>query len=292
MIYLNMPDFVLGAKIYDFILKFQQDFPEAFYENTKIATVFGNFPNSIWNGGGFYFSQAWEKEEVKDLIHLYNDTLNIPLRFTFTNPLIEERHCYDSYCNMIAECGHNGKNEILTSSRILENYLRKTYPKYKYCHSIIASKDTPYDMDKKYHISVMQRRMNNNWEFLETIPMKQRGSIEFLCNDPCPDDCPRLYTHYRDFARAQIEFDSSSPLLGCSMKHIKGEFVNKYTKTLETYISREMIEKIYFPRGFNQFKLSGRGDYHAIINNIIDYWVKPEYKNDIRIKLYRLVMED
>ena len=42
--------------------------------------------------------------------------------------------------------------------------------------------------------------MNNNWEYLETIPEDKRGKIEFLCTDPCPDNCPRIYTHYKNFA--------------------------------------------------------------------------------------------
>lgn len=290
MIYLNLPDFNLGVRIYEFIVKFRKDYPEVFYEDTEIAAIFGNFSSAIWNGGGIDLSSNQDRAMVQDLIDFYNEELKIPLRFTFTNPLIEEKHCYDSYCNMIAECGHNGKNEILTSSNFLESYLRKNYPNYKYCHSIIASKNEPYDTQNKYYLSVMQRRMNNNWDFLETIPMEQRGRIEFLCTDPCPDDCPRLYTHYRDFARAQIEYDVNAPQIACSMDKVKSEFGFKYLKTLETYISREMIEKNYVPRGFNQFKLSGRGSISAIVYNLIEYFIKPEYRDDLRAMLYDLYL--
>lgn len=290
MIYLNLPDFTDGMRIYEYIIKFRRDYPEVFYENTEIATIFGNFSGAIWNGGGLNLIKLWSRNEVQDLIGYYNEELKIPLRFTFTNPLIEEKHCYDSYCNMIAECAHNGINEVLTSSNYLEDYLRKNYPKFKFCHSIIATGDNPCDLSDRYHISVMRRRMNNNWEYLDTIPMEKRGKIEFLCTDPCPDNCPRIYTHYRDFARAQIEYNPEACNLGCSMEKEKGAFHYNHLYSLDTYISRDMIEKEYLPRGFTQFKISGRGNIGAQIFHVCDYMVKPEFKRDVMAALFDLFL--
>lgn len=277
----NMPEFLRGADVYGTIMSLQETHPEIFYENSEIVSVFGNFPSSIWNGGGINIGEVATKGQMEDVFGYYNEVLNLPLRLTFTNPLVDERHLSDTYCNLIAECGHNGQNEILTSSPILENYLRQNYPKYKFCASIIGTREVPYKDTNKYDLVVMRRRMNNNWEFLETIPEKDRTKIEFLCCDPCPDDCPRLYTHYRDFARAQLEYDNNNPACACSMEHLKGEFPNYYMTTLDTFISRDMIDKEYLPRGFNQFKLSGRGSALGPITNIVRYLIKPEYQTDV-----------
>lgn len=290
MIHLNMPDFVLGKSAYAYITELRQAHPEAFYDNVDIASVFGCFYGATWNGGGMLIGTNSSKTEVRDTIEFFNNELHIPLRFTFTNCLLEERDCYDRYCNMIAEVGNNGKNEILTSSPVLEEYLRKTYPNYKFCHSIIATKDHPYDTSGRYDLVVMKRRMNNNWEYLDSVPMQDRGKIEFLCTDPCPDDCPRLYSHYRSFARAQLECDHELPDVTCTMQHIRGAFTDLHTTTLETYISRETIEKEYLPRGYSQFKLSGRSNLGAIIFNIVNYMVKPEYRQDIVQQLYQLYL--
>lgn len=290
MINLNMPDFDAGYPAYCTLNELLHTHPEAFYENTKVAAIFGCFNAAIWNGGGMLISGSAGRDLVRDRVNFYNNVMHVPMRLTFTNPLITEHQCYDTYCNMIAEECHNGLNEILTSSPVLEDYLRKNYPNYKFCRSIIATKDEPYNTDPKYDLVVMRRRMNNNWEYLDTIPMEHRGKIEFLCCDPCPDDCPRIYTHYRDFARAQIDLNPEAPNVTCSMHAIKGDFQAKYTRSLETYISRELIEKEYLPRGFTQFKLSGRTNIGAIIFNIINYYVKPEYREDITIQLYHAYM--
>ncbi len=275
----NLPDFIKGRPVYAILNDWMKNTPDILLPNTEIACVYGNFNSCIWNGGGTNFDKPQTKAEIMEYIDFYNNKLHIPLRFTFTNPLITERHLDDAYGNLIAECGHNGKNEILTSSIVLENYLRKKYPNYKYGHSIIASREEPIDLSDKYFLSVMRRRMNNNWNYLETIPEELRYKVEFLCTDPCPDNCPRLYTHYRDFARAQLEFNPNEAC-NCTMSDAKGEFQYKYLRGLETYISREMIDKEYLPRGFNQFKISGRGSALGAIMGTVNYMINPEYKDD------------
>lgn len=275
----NLPDFVKGRPVYALLHDWMQIAPDVLLPNTEIACVYGNFPGCIWNGGGTNFEGFFTKSQIMEYIDFYNNKLHIPLRFTFTNPLIDERHLNDTYANLIAECGHNGQNEILTSSIVLENYLRKKYPNYKYCRSIIASREEPIDLSDKYYLSVLRRRMNNNWEFLETIPEELRYKVELLCTDPCPDNCPRLYTHYRDFARAQLEFNPNEAC-NCTMMDVKGNFQYKYLHSLDTYISREMIDKEYLPRGFNQFKISGRGSALGAIMGILEYMISPEYKAD------------
>lgn len=276
----NLPDFIAGKAVYTALVDLKQEASDFWRPNTEIACVYGNFPSCIWNGGGLNVSGSWNRRDIMALIEFYNYTLRIPLRFTFTNPLIDERHLHDCYANMIAECGHNGMNEILTSSTILEKYLREKYPNYKYCRSIIGARDQAIDLSDKYYLTVCQRRMNNNWEFLESIPEEQRHKVEFLCTDPCPDNCPRLYTHYRDFARAQIEYLPGTPECACSMNDIKGAFSHKYLHTLQTYISREKIDSEYLPRGFNQFKISGRGSPMGGIMGALNYMVNPEYRDD------------
>lgn len=280
--YFNVPDFVNGQDTYSFFLNLKNRFPYAFYEDYEIMSVFGCFSNCIWNGGSNYNSPVFANgPKVKDVIDFYNQELNLPVRFTFTNPILEEKHYYDTYGNLIAELGHNGKNEILVSNPGFEEYLRANYPNYKYIKSIIGTKDQPVFLDDKYYMSVMRRRMNNNWEYLETIPMEKRSKIEFLCTDPCPDNCPRIYTHYQAHARTQLNFGFPDPNNDCTMNDVKGPFINKYCATLETSISREQIEKDYIPRGFNVFKLSGRFNLGAIIMNLTNYLTKLDYKEDV-----------
>lgn len=281
MINMNMPDFLDGRLIYGAVYDLRIDYPDIFYQDTHIASIFGCFPGCIWNGGSTNFYPYWFKKDIELLIHWYNDVLEVPIRFTFTNPLIQEKHLNDTYGNLIAELGHNGKNEILTSSRILENYLREKYPNYKYCASIVGTDIEPYSTDPHYGLVVMRRKMNNNWDYLDTIPMEHRHKIEFLCNDPCPDNCPRIYSHYRDLARAQIEMDPTGTRTECSMLEKRGTLQRYNTRQLKSYISREQILNDYLPKGFNQFKVSGRSNPWRIMHNICEYMVKPDYYDDV-----------
>lgn len=280
----NLPDFIQADRPVSIYSNLKAEAPYIFLPNSEIASVFGIFPGAIWNGGGMSFGgqKIWTREEMKSIIEYYNFELHIPLRFTFTNPLLAQEHVYDTFCNVIAECGHNGYNEILVVSPILEAYLRERYPNYKYCRSIIGTREIPCDLSDKYDLTVMRRIKNNDWEFLEQIPQEKRHKVEFLCTDPCPDNCPRLYTHYRDFARGTLEFSTSDESQRCNMFEVKGRFKHHYTTGLKTYISREMIDNEYLPRGFNQFKISGRGSFIGAMNGIVEYMIKPEYRQDVR----------
>lgn len=285
----NLPEFFMAKNIYFCLMDVSRQYPEVLRPNTEIHAIFGNFPGSIWNGGGLNVAGNVPKEEIEETIHFFNYELGLPLRFTFTNPLIGPRQYYDTYSNIIAEVGNNGKNQILTSNLGLEKYLRDNYPNYKYCRSILAAEDEPYTLSSPwgpYYLSVMRRNMNNNWEYLETIPMEHRTSIEFLCCDPCPDNCPRLYTHYRDFSRAQNQLSLGGEECYCSMSEAKTFFQmhNMETK-LKTFISRETIDNNYLPRGFNEFKLSGRSSIRGVVFNILTYLIQPEYVHDMFYEL-------
>jgi len=106
----NLPGFYLGQKAYKELFRLIKTYPEILLPNTNISTIFDNFPGCIWNGGTTNYDGNLSIGAIRDIIGFYNEELNIPLRFTFTNPLLHEFHCFDSYSNMIVQAAHNGKN--------------------------------------------------------------------------------------------------------------------------------------------------------------------------------------
>ena len=283
---MNLPDFVRGRPVYECLNWLMKNHPETILPNTEIGSIFGCFPWCIWNGGGLdRGGEPFMRERMEEFVHFYNFEMHVPIRLTFTNPLITEEHLNDVYGNLIAEVCHNGHNEILTSSPVLEDYLRKKYPNYKYCKSIIASRDVAIDLDDKYDLVVARRAVNNDWAILDTIPNDKRGSIEFLCTDPCPINCPRIYTHYRAFARMSLEYTDIDCDSSCSMQEVKGPFQRHYMASLPTTITREMIDKDYLPKGFNQFKVSGRGTMSGPVMAVLNYVLKPEYHDDFIVDM-------
>ena len=282
MININLPGFYLNQRFYGHVVKLMEKYPELVRPNTKIASVFGNFSWSIWNGGGVArVGHPALREEVKDVIDFYNYELQIPLRFTFTNPVLTEKHIYDIYSNMIAEVGNNGHNEILVASSVLEKHLKENYPNYKYCRSIIGSQNGNLDYIDDYNLVVLQRKMNDDWTILESIPYEKRSKVEILCTDPCPVDCPRIYSHYRDFGRATVEFYDGAE---CSMHQVKGCFPHHYMHQLPVHISWDRINNEYAPKGFTQFKVSGRGSIAGAVLAVSNYVIRPEYKDDMIVQ--------
>ena len=123
---------------------------------------------------------------------------NIPLRFTFTNCLLEEKHLLDTYCNLIMESANNGMNEIIINSELLEQFLRTCYPNYKY---ILSTTRCERDVNKinelcdQYDMVVIDYRDNNNFDFLSKLNNKDK--IELLINAYCLPNCKNRKEHYK-----------------------------------------------------------------------------------------------
>lgn len=286
MINYHCPDFWNHHYIYLELLSLYNNYKECFYENVNIGSIFGAFPGMIWNGGTF---DGEKKASFKDIDYIVNFHYEnkIPLNLTMTNPLIQEKHLYDDYCNMILEKCENDLNEILINSSILENYIRENFPKYKINHSILATKKDKtlneyLEETKKYNKIVLPRRILKNWDFLNQIPFELRNKFEFLCNDPCPIDCPRLYSHYEDFGKAQLGILKNQNLIDCNFCY-NTPFV--YHSTQKYQISFEEIKNLYNPANFSEFKISGRLEKNYAITAIVPYLIKPEYQKDVYLIL-------
>ena len=208
---------------------------------------------------------------------IFNHRFKVPLRLTMTNPLIKEEHLTDVYANFILRNLQNGFNQILVSSSILEKYIREKYPNYPIIRSVLAAENKYYDDSDKYFMSVLRRNQNNNIDFLKQI--KNKDKIEILVNEFCNPLCPRNYSHYEDYAKANLMNPNNEDLnLKCNYEITH---VMNYKSKHPHCISREQINSIYRPLGFKHFKIAGRGTKtFPLILDYAHYFVKEEYKND------------
>lgn len=290
----HIPDFINHCRLNLLLLTLMQQHPEYFREGVKIASVFGAFPPSLWNGGRNTVGVV-DDEIIKQVTKAFNSR-GVPLRFTFTNPLIEEKHLGDPFCNKVMRMCDNGLNEVIVLSTILEEYIRKNYPSYKItsstCKEIRNADELSAELEKDYHYVVLDYNWNNNFEFLETLPHKEK--CELLINACCVPNCPRRGEHYRSIGETQIkyaEYMKTPPMMRkpthfedfkcpSMLRHI-------YQITdLPTHISPDAIVEKYVPMGFNQFKIEGRTVPDiALAENYIYYMIKPEYKDTARLEL-------
>lgn len=222
------------------------------------------------------------KKEVERIIKSYN-ALGIPVRFTWTNVLLEEQHTYDTYCNMIMKVGNNGMNQVLVNRPVLEEYIRKNYPDYKVLSSttkrILNVDHLIEELEKDYFLVVLDYDFNHDEKVLEKIqPYADR--IEILVNETCQGHCPSRVKHYIEMSRHQLEFDTSIQF-PCSDPAKERNTFNASMRSPNFISNDDIVE--YSKRGFVNFKIVGRGlTREFYIDSIIYYLVKPENRDFMR----------
>lgn len=198
-----LPDFFLKYKLNLLFAELWQNSPEVFNEGVNIGAVYGCFPGAIWNGGRL-MTCSLHIGDIENVINRFNE-IDIPLRFTFTNSLLQKEHTFDTYCNLIMESANNGMNEVLVNSPILEDYLRDKYPDFKY---ILSTTRCERDLNKlnqfskEYDMVVLDFRDNNNFDFLNQL--EDKSKIEVLVNSYCNPKCTRRKQHYEMISRNQL----------------------------------------------------------------------------------------
>lgn len=167
----HLPDFAVRYHFNRIFLSMLEHCPQYFYDGVEIASVYGCFPQSLWNGGRT-MPGVCDKSFVKKVVREFNK-LGIPLRFTFTNPMITEEHLNDDFCNFVLRTAENGKNGVIVISPILEQYIRDKYPGYKItsstCKRITDINNLNSELDKNYDIVVLDYDFNNKFDMLEKV---------------------------------------------------------------------------------------------------------------------------
>ena len=286
MINYYCPDFHAGRNIYKKLVLLKNKHSEVFNENVNIKVAFGSFPGMIWNGGGVNMNYFVTMSEVANIINEYK-SLDISLQLTCTNPLIEEKHLNDIYCNKILDIWSQSENSVLVSSPILEAYLREKYPYLKIDRSVVNTHhdyDWEKALDSGYNNIVMPRRHSRNFDCLTSIDNQYRNRIEIICNDKCPINCKRIDFHYNDFAKYTLFEDDQNLNLECTNLERKKAPFNNCKKDEISY--NEIITN-FLPLNYTEFKLTGRGHPIAIVSSIVPYLFKQEYWIDAMVFLLR-----
>ncbi|MCR4842680.1 MAG: hypothetical protein K5840_05410 [Eubacterium sp.] len=273
-----LPDFYGKYRMILFMKTLMERYPDRFFDDIAISAAYGTFPGAIWNGGRVILGSS-TKEQMEFVIRALNEN-GIAVRFTFTNPLIEEKHLWDTYCNLILDLADNGMNEVLVNSPCLEEYIRRTHPDYKILSSTTKCLNTVEDiraeLEKDYHLVVLDSAFNNTDELFE-MPHKEK--IELLANHYCMDNCPNRQEHYRVVGECQLNF--------CEIKFKKCTKINRdFYQMLEnrSFITTDLIYGKYKEAGFYNFKIDGRAfNKYKVLESYMYFFVRPEYRDEVRL---------
>lgn len=273
-----LPDFYVNFRLIIMLDDLMRQSPEMFFDDIKIGAAYGCFPGSIWNGGRVVLGSCTKDEMIYAITEL-NDR-DIAVRYTFTNPLLEKNHIFDTFCNLCMELGDNGRNEVLVNSEVLEDFIRRMYPEYKILSSttkcIRDIEAIQRELEKDYSLVVLDSAMNNTEEL---FAIKHKERIELIANHYCQDDCPRRKEHYNAVGRCQLEFSKIDfPMCG----NINRDFYQIMQN--RSFITTEDIYGKYKECGFVNFKLDGRGfNKYKVLESIIYYFVRPEHRDKVRL---------
>ncbi len=271
--------------------------PEYFREGVKIGSCFGEFPPSLWNGGRNTRGDQCGPEFYNMVIKSLNGW-GVPVRFTYTNTAIEEEDLNDPHCNACLKAAHNGMNGVIVVSDLLEEYVRKNYPKMNIisstCKGIRGIDGVNEELKKGYELVVLDYSLNNRFDELEKI--EDKGRCEILVNSGCTPDCPMRGPHYKNLSENQkrlvrnmkLPREQWEPLKPWDYKGCSGA-QNVYSiQGFSSYVSPEAIWEKYVPMGFRNFKIEGRSDnIFVVLEAYVHYLIKPEYQGPVRLRMLK-----
>ena len=153
---------------------------EAFYEDVKIASVYGAFPPAIWNGGRTIWGYV-NQEQMKGILNFYNSH-DIEVSYTYTNCLLQNIHLHDTFCNLTLQLANNEMNNVIVASSLLADYINENYPKFHLISSTTIPRETLLEVDfKRYKRVVIPWHMNSDFDYLKAV--QNKDAFEILLND-------------------------------------------------------------------------------------------------------------
>ena len=288
-VYWHLPGFCFFRSLNMITIDLIKEFPEKFRENYRIGSVYGTFPGAIWNGGRSVFGLI-PKHEIINTLKLYNDE-GIPVRFTWTNSLLNQEHMLDTYCNLIMRLADNGMNQVLVNSPVVEQYIRDNYPSFPLISSttkrITDTEELISELGKDYRLVVLDYDLNNRESFLNKLkPYANR--LEILVNEICYPNCQKRLEHYEQQSKMQLEYDVRSTF-PCPNTLTKRAF--KECMARPAFLSTEKIGA-YIDRGFVNFKIGGRGMPEDFVKDSYLYFlVREEHREFIRKKMDNILQK-
>lgn len=271
-VHFYVPDFYSNAGLYCMLADFIEHIPQWFFDDFKISAAYGSFPNCIWNGGRVGFGEITRTTMDKVIREL--NSRGIAVRFTFTNPLLEEKHMSDTFSNICLEAADNGMNEVLVNTRVIEDHVRTNYPNFKIISSttkcLRTIEDVEAELDKDYYLVVLDSFLNKDERI---FTLKKRDKLELLVDHGCMFNCPNSTRHYEELGRSQLTF--------CETKFTCPTVVKTFEEIMQGKhsISRELMTEKYIPGGFKHFKLDGRSfQPEKLVDSLLYFMVKPEFR--------------
>lgn len=267
------------------------------YDQARVAGIYDSFPGMLWNGGRVVLGKAPSLQHMQKVVEQINRR-GVKVRYAYSNLLLTENHLKDDLCRMslevLAGCG-SVKNEVITASPLLENYLAANFPALGVCRSTTSSASRGFDFDR-YDMVVLNRNKNRDSGYLKNLPGHLRPKVEISVNEFC-GICSHRHKHYRVISQWQLDvngrtankFDPAGQRYWSERCTLKKSHLHRVN--LPFYVYPQEIYGPYAALGYRNFKLSDRDfSIRLLLEDVLRFMIKPQYRQDIRSKAMKIVL--
>ena len=292
MIYFTLPNFNTNSKINFIISNIANINPEKIKEPIKFIANSGNYPYCYFNGSiNNCYGDLIKYFDYQVICNQYMDNKNA-IRLNLTNAFLTSKDFDNSLLDVILSTHHTGSCYIELNNLALKNYIEDKYPNYQFIYSM------PYDNNNHIMTPDLINQLNDENIFdLITIPfnyikdisflkkIKNKSKIELTVNNLCKN-CDLVQSEICSLKENELQsnYSGTSLLSNCD---------KRVPYTDSTVITLEEIVQKYNAIGIKHYKLVDffQNPCNTIdfINFIIDYFIKDEYKNEIRTLMLKEV---
>jgi len=284
----HLPGLFEFYELYSLFLPLFFEHREYFYDWCEIASIYGAPADCLWGGGRVGFGDN-NPEEVLSLLSRYK----ISARLTFSNSLLGPEHLSDKKCNKLCELFDNSnftENGVIIYSDLLLKYIKEHYPSLYFVSSttkvLTDFNDFTNELNREdFRYVVPDFRHNKSFDKLNTLSIKQKNKVEFLCNECCQISCTQRKACYENVSLKSLDADCEDHV--CKSPFAKEGYVFSKAMKNPAFISINDIRNQYIPSGFSNYKIEGRSLGSALILEFLLYYLtKPEYQLNVREEIY------
>lgn len=282
MIDFTLPDFTVGLQRNLVFAQLMRDCPQFFFDDVRIQSVYGCFPNCVVNGGRAFVREPYTVEQVEATFDAL-DAQGLAARLTFTNMLVEERHLEDPYFNMILDRAAAHGAGVIVYSDLVDEYVRARHPQME---RTLSTTREILDVDglnralDAYDLVVLNYNKNKDRAFLDRVARPER--LEVMANELCNPNCPHRTEHYLHNSRDQLA-GTVTEFRRCDLG---GKDFYKIAPTSPTILTNDDVRLLHRRYGVPRFKIVGRGVASDVnLEGYLYYLVRPEHRDGLRAAL-------
>lgn len=284
-IYFSLPGFYNRYKVNKLFIEYKLKHKDSIKPGFEIDTVYGSFPNTIWNGATNYIDTLIY-DDIDGCLRKYVENLGVRCRYIYSNKLINDpKYLKDRLCNITMEkASRYGVVDVEVEYKsLLDEYLREVYPESLHIADIVLDDISVipdiYD-DPMIRLIRVSSDLNNTDKLLE-IDKKHRNKIEITLNPYCCSNCGAR--------SACIRGDNASQLL--FMRRINkqcGYYDTNFARMMNNplFISNEKLNE-YIKEGYTHYRIdmSMSESKYSVLDSYLYYIVKENSRDVARLEI-------